>query len=138
MPTPSSPNMAPLEASWNALQQLVPLRTIRSDDELMCMVALADSLLEICGDNQSHPLASLLDLVAELIVAYEKRQIVFPEEAREAVRLVLMERGMLESDLTDIVSAPIVSDIMMGRRNISKRLAKKLAERFRSDLHAYF
>lgn len=132
----SLPDMATLEASWNALQQLVPLRTIRSDDDLMYMVALADGLLEISRDNPSHPLASMFDLAAELIVAYEKRQIIFPEEARESIRLVLMERGMLEGDLTNIVSAPLVSDILTGR-NISKRLAEKLAERFRSDLHAY-
>lgn len=133
----SFPDMATLEASWSALQQLVPLRAIRSDDDLRYMVTLADRLLEISGDSPSHPLASLLDLAVELILAYEKRQIVFPEEARESIRLVLMERGMLEGDLTDIASAPMVNDILMGR-NISKRLAEKLAERFRSDLHAYF
>ena len=40
------------------------------------------------------------------------------------------EHGLKQADLAEIASQGTISDILSGRRGVSKALAKKMAERF--------
>jgi HTH-type transcriptional regulator/antitoxin HigA len=50
---------------------------------------------------------------------------------------LLEANNLKQKDLIDLASPTLVSDILAGRRVISKRLAKRLAERFRVDIAAF-
>ena len=52
-----------------------------SEEEYQQLVALLDSLIDEVGENESHPLASLMEIVGVLIKKYEDEHV--PELAVE-------------------------------------------------------
>jgi HTH-type transcriptional regulator/antitoxin HigA len=52
-----------------------------SEDEYKHLVVLLDSLIDEVGENESHPLASLMEIVGVLIEKYEDENV--PELAVE-------------------------------------------------------
>jgi HTH-type transcriptional regulator/antitoxin HigA len=89
-------------------------------------------LLDMVGENECHPLAGLLDLVGELVAAYESRAHAVPDaEPREVLRLLLEQNGLTQTDLrAELGGQPMVSTILNGKRVINSRQAKALAARF--------
>lgn len=61
------------EAAWSSLagQIYVP----HSEDEYRRLVALLDSFIDEVGEDESHPLASLMEVVGVLIEKYEDDQV---------------------------------------------------------------
>ncbi len=47
------------------------MRPIRNEDEYYRTVMLMNSLLDVVGDQDDHPLAGLLDLVSELVEDFD-------------------------------------------------------------------
>jgi len=46
-----------------------------SDREYQQLVAILDSLIDIVGSDEAHPLASLMDVIGTLIERYEDENI---------------------------------------------------------------
>lgn len=116
---------------YKALCELVPLRPITNKTGYAEAVEHLNRLLDAGGANQAHPLAGLVEALGELIQTYEKRQTPLAQaEPRDVLRYLMAEHGLRQSDLARIVSQGTISDILSGRREISKALAKKLAARF--------
>ena len=127
-----------LAKAWATVQSFAPLRPLRSEVEYDRMVELTNSLVDIIGDNEDHPLFSLFDPATDLISAWEKEHISFPETSpRELLRFLIESNGLRQKDLHDIASPTLLSDILSGRRAISKNVAKALAERFHMDVGAF-
>lgn len=116
---------------YRALCELVPLKPVTTKAEYEAAVGHLNHLLDAGGANQAHRLAGLVEALGEMIHAYEKRQAPMPEaDPREMLRYLMEEHGLKQSDLSGLVSQGTISDILSGRRGISKALAKKLAARF--------
>lgn len=116
---------------YRALCQLVPLKPITRKSEYAAAVEHLNRLLDAGGANEAHPLCGLVAALGELIQAYEKRQEPMIEaEPRAVLRYLMEDHGLKQADLADIASQGTISDILGGRRGISKALAKKLAARF--------
>ncbi len=116
---------------YQALCELVPLKPILRKAEYEAAIEHLNRLLDAGGANQSHPLAGLVELLGEVIHSYEKRQMPMPEaETGEVLRYLMDEHGLKQADLAEIASQGTISDILSGRRGVSKALAKKMAERF--------
>ncbi|MCP5109741.1 MAG: helix-turn-helix domain-containing protein [bacterium] len=75
---------------------------------------------------------ALAELLARLIEDYEERRYPVPEASPpEVLRFLMEQRGLRQADLVGVVgSRSLVSDIVNGKRAVSKRLAKKLAAHF--------
>ena len=70
---------AAVQAAWATLERSVgPLAAIRSKREYERKRKLMNALLDEIGGDERHPLASLLDLVGELVAAFEAREGLFP------------------------------------------------------------
>ena len=71
-----TPNVAfdlnALEHTWVAFDRIAHLRPIRSEDEYDRLIILMNTLLDVVGDQDVHPLAGLLDLVSELIEDFDE------------------------------------------------------------------
>jgi len=116
---------------YEALCELVPLRPISRKSQYDAAVEHLNRLLDAGGADQANPLAGLVEALGEMIHAYEKRQAPMPDaEPREVLRYLLQEHGLKQADLADVASQGTISDILSGRRAVSKALAKRLAERF--------
>lgn len=60
--------MKSIERAWMPLSDI--LRAPRSAEEYESLVAWADDILDCIGEDEAHPLASLLDVVGDLIRVY--------------------------------------------------------------------
>jgi len=95
------------------------------------LVNLLDSLIDEVGNNESHPLASLMETLGSLIETYEARKI--PEiegNPVDTLKALMEEHGIRQSDLPEIGSQGVVSDIISGRRQLNIRQIKALGKRF--------
>jgi HTH-type transcriptional regulator/antitoxin HigA len=127
-----------LTSAWMALQTHAQLRPIRDDVDFARMQAYANLLADSVGDDEEHPLYSLFEIVMELIERWEAVHVTIPTAPpREVLRFLLEANGLKQKDLAEIASKTLVSDILAGRREISKRLAKSLAARFHVDIGAF-
>lgn len=130
--------MLGLTQAWSALQEHALLRPIRDVEDFARIRMLANALADTVGDDEDHPLFSLFEITLELIERWEDEHVSIPTaEPKEVLRYLLEANNLKQKDLVDIASPTLISDILAGRREISKRLAKSLAERFRVDIAAF-
>lgn len=123
---------------YKALCELVPLKPITKKTEYEAAVEHLNQLLDAGGANQAHPLAGLVEALGELIQTYEKRQTPMADaEPRQVLRYLMEEHDLKQTDLAGIASQGMISDVLSGRRDISKALAKKLAAKFRVSAAAF-
>lgn len=120
-----------LQKTWIAFDRVAHLRPIRNDAEYERTVALMNSLLDIVGDDESHPLSGLLDLVSELVEDYDAEHFAIEaSEPKEVLRYLIESRGLKQGDLAEVVPQSNLSAILAGKRKISVTLAGKLAKFF--------
>lgn len=123
---------------YRALCEMVPLKAITNNSQYAAAVARLNQLLDAGGADERNELAGLVDALGQMIHAYEQRRHALPEAPpREVLRHLMEEHDLSQSDLADIASQGTISDILAGRRGISKALAKKLAKRFAVSVAAF-
>jgi len=94
------------------------------------LVQLLDGVIDEVGDDESHPLASLMETLGSLIESYEARSI--PEiegNPTDTLKFLMEEHGLKQSDLSEIGSQGIVSEILAGKRQLNVRQIKLLSKR---------
>ena len=117
-----------LEMHW---ANIAPLLTIRNEREYNAAIKRLNELLDEMGDNEKHPLYSLLDTLGTLIHAYEEEHYPIPDvTGAEVLRFLLEEHGLTQSDLPEVGSQGVVSEILSGKRELNVRQIRSLAERF--------
>lgn len=107
-------------------------RVIDSDEEYNRVEAIFNALID--KENRSPEEDKLFDLLANLLEDYEKRTLPALEKSTplETIRFLMAENNLKQRDLVDIFSSQgIVSEVLRGKREINKRHAKLLAERFK-------
>jgi HTH-type transcriptional regulator/antitoxin HigA len=115
---------------WPVIQPI--LSVPHSDSDYNNLVGLLDSLIDEVGDNEKHPLASLMETVGNLIETYETQYV--PEISSnpiDTLKFLLMENELKQSDLTEIGSQGVVSEILSGKRELNLRQIKRLSKRFK-------
>ena len=96
------------------------------------LVEFLDSLIDEVGNDESHPLASLLETIGSLIETYESRHIGEMEgNPIDALKYLMGDHGLKQVDLPEIGSQGVVSEILSGRRQLNVRQIKVLSKRFK-------
>ena len=130
-----------LTPAWRELEAMAPvkLRAISSDRHCREMVSFMNALLDDIGDDESHPLVGLLDIVTTFVHDYEERQVQVPEASPAAVLRFLMDQHDLrQTSLADLFgSQSNVSEVLSGKREINARQARALAKRFGTSPAAF-
>lgn len=127
-----------LQATWIAFDKIAHLRPIRNDAEYDRAVALMNKLIDVVGDDERHSLAGLLDLVGDLVGEYDAEHFAIEAAApREVLQQLLEQNKLKQTDLEDIVPQGNLSAILAGKRQISRELAKKLADRFNVNVSVF-
>jgi HTH-type transcriptional regulator/antitoxin HigA len=113
------------------LAKLVP-RVITTGREHERMLAEVEKLMDR-GEYRTAEEDAVLDLMVGLIKNYEEEHHPFPSQSPREMLVYLMERrGLKQADLLPIFgSRGYVSDVVNGKRAISKAHAKRLAGFFR-------
>jgi HTH-type transcriptional regulator/antitoxin HigA len=124
-----------LQIHW---QTIAPVLTIRNEREYNAAVKRLNELLDEIGDNEKHPLYSLLDTLSTLIEAYEDEHHPIPDSSgADVLRYLMDEHGLTQSSLPEIGSQGVVSEILSGKRELNVRQIRKLAERFKVSTAAF-
>jgi HTH-type transcriptional regulator / antitoxin HigA len=117
-----------LEAHW---ANIAPLLIIRNEREYNVAIERLNELLDEIGDNEKHPLYSLLDTLGTLVHAYEAEHYPIPDSTgAEILRFLMDEHGLTQSDLPEVGSQGVVSEILSGKRELNVRQIRSLAQRF--------
>jgi HTH-type transcriptional regulator/antitoxin HigA len=119
-------------AAWRPLHELVGLSAIRGEVEYQRMLRLTNLLLDQIGGDETHPLMGLLDLVSDLVEKYEDEHRPIPKASPiEVLRFLMKQGGLRQEDLKDCAPQGYISEVLAGKRSISKQVAKKLAASFK-------
>jgi len=107
-------------------------KVIKTEQENDRMLAIVESLMAKGEDNLSPEEDELLGLLVGLIDDFESKAYPLPKSLpHEIVAFLLEQRALKPSDLWPVIgSKSRVSEILAGKRSISKEQAKKLAEFF--------
>ena len=120
-------NISGLQASWQAFDNMAHLRPIHTEADYDRPVKMMNALLDEAGDDEDHPLSSLLELTSDLVSRYKQEH--HPIEAadpKDALRFLTESRGMKQEDLSSVVPQRNLSEILAGKRKISAAMAGKL------------
>ncbi|MBK5929091.1 helix-turn-helix domain-containing protein [Halochromatium salexigens] len=117
--------------AWMPFKEVVGVTSVHSEEDYTQARATIEVLLDEIGDNEHHPLTDVLDYLADQVAAYEELYYPIQEsEPKEVLRFLMDQHGLKQEDLADCAPQSRISDILSGRRGISKEIAKKLAKRF--------
>lgn len=111
---------------------------IENEKENDRMIELAGGLMKK-GKKRSPEESRLLDLVVTLIEDFEERYYpIKPTSPAVALRELMREHDLKQVDMTEIFgSQGTVSQVLHGKREISKAQAKRLSERFRLPIDTF-
>lgn len=114
---------------WPTVRNVLSVpHTERDYDRL---VEMLDALIDEVGDDESHPLASLMETLGSLVEAYEAQHVPeIPGDATQALWFLMEEHGLTQSDLPEVGSQGVVSEILRGKRQLNTRQIKALSRRF--------
>ena len=117
-----------LQQHWTAIS---PLLSLRNEQEYDRAVERLNGLLDEVGTDEQHPLYTLLDTLGTLIHAYEEEHHPIPEcSGVDVLRFLMEEHDLTQSDLPEIGSQGVVSEILRGKRELNVRQIRTLAKRF--------
>ena len=124
-----SPEIKEIEKVWPKVRSIFAVP--HSPEEYNHLVGLLDEVTDQVGEDESHPLASLMETLGSLVETYESENL--PEmgsDAAETLKFLMDEHGLKQSDLKAIGSQGVVSEILTGKRALNIRQVKKLSEYF--------
>ena len=92
---------------------------------------ILDDLVDEIGNDENHRLSPLLDTIGSLIEAYEEEHFQFKELASvDLLKALMHEHNLTQSDLKDIASQGVLSEILHKKRKLNLRQIKLLSKRF--------
>ena len=116
---------------YRRLRTLVPLGTLRTKKDYARAVAMLDEIIDEIGEDEKHPLAELADALSVFVEKYEAEHMAIPEANLAAVLKYFMnEYGLRQTDLPEIGSQGVVSEVLAGKRELNTRQITGLAKRF--------
>ena len=115
------------------LANRIVVKAIQTEEEYDHMVAAVEHLMDKGEDHLSPEESALLETMAILVQAYDDRQNPLPSVAANEMLAYLMEAsGRTAKEVLPVFGTRgRVSEVLGGKRSISKEQAKKLASLFK-------
>lgn len=105
----------------------------QNDDEYEKLASMLDQLLDIVGDNESHELMGLVDVISHMITQYDENHDEQLQKGSgiDALKFLMEQHGLDQNDLkNEIGSQGVVSEILNRKRQLNLSHIKRLAKRF--------
>lgn len=109
---------------------------IRDESDYAHAMTMIDAILDAtrnqpAREDADHPMASLLDYLTMIVRDYEaEHHAIAAAEPRQALRLLMEQHGLTQSDLPQVGNQSVVSQILAGRRMLNTRQIAALVARF--------
>ncbi|MBS0181413.1 MAG: hypothetical protein JSS39_03370 [Nitrospira sp.] len=118
-------------ADYLRIRQQIPIGPLRTEAEYHRAVAVLDEIVDEIGEQEGHSLADLAETLALAIAAYEEVHVPIRDISGLAVLRTLMdEHGLSQSNLPEVGSQGVVSEVLAGKRDLNVRQIARLAVRF--------
>jgi len=120
------------------LAEVLP-RRIETEEENEHYLKIVEQMMKKGAENLSPEEDKLFDLLVTLIEDFEEEAYPMSNASPHDVLLHLMEaQDLKQADLLDVFgSKGIASEVINGKRAISKTHAKRLAERFKVSVELF-
>ena len=120
--------------AWRNLQQYIPFSAIHSGQQYEQALETLDALLDATDNDETHPLADMVETLGELIHVYEEEHYPMTDASGvDVIRLLMQEHLLTQADLPEIGSQGIVSEVLSGKRELNIRMVRRLSKRFHLD-----
>jgi HTH-type transcriptional regulator/antitoxin HigA len=118
-------------ADYRRIRQRIPLGRLHTKAEYDRAVAVLDDIVDEIGQQDTHPFADLAETIALSIEAYEDTHVAMPNASGpEILRSLMEDHDLAQSDLPEIGSQGVLSEILSGKRDLNVRQITQLAARF--------
>ena len=118
-----------LSVAWTQMSEV--LSVPHTEAEYLRISAFLDLLVDEVGEDDLHPLASLVETLGALVDAYEREHVAEPAGSPvQVLRMLMDEHGLSQTELPEVGSQGVVSEVLRGRRQINVRQVRALSERF--------
>ncbi len=125
----SSPLLTKTITHWNPVANI--LSVPHSETEYQRMAVLVDELLNTVGDDETHPLANLLETISTLIEVYEQEHHPIADAPPyDVLRFLMQEHNLTPNDLPEIGYQKEVLETLNGQRELNREQIKNLSKRF--------
>jgi HTH-type transcriptional regulator / antitoxin HigA len=113
------------------LVQRVPLRPIRSDDELDRAIEMVDELID--RDDRGEDERDYLDVLSDLIERYEAEAHPIPAASdAEILAHLIGVKGVSQAEVAreTVLAESTISEVLAGKRNLNRTHIGRLARYF--------
>ena len=112
--------------------------TINNDSDLDQMVEYAEHLADKL-DAGDKSIESLFDYLTGVIEAHEEKHYPIPNVSPSGMLRYLMDQyGHKQKDLTDVASRTVISEILNGRRELTKTHISRLMKEYHISSELFF
>jgi HTH-type transcriptional regulator / antitoxin HigA len=126
-------NLQDISAHWVALHEALGVGApIASEAEYEQALAFVEQVIDAVAALPGHPLEGLVGLLADRIRAYEAKTHPWPDSSSPATVLtyLMQEHQLRQSDLPEVGSQGVVSEVLAGKRQLNARQVSALSRRF--------
>jgi HTH-type transcriptional regulator/antitoxin HigA len=117
--------------AWQVFHATTDIGPIRDEAHYQRMMDTLNALLDVTGDDENHPVMGLVDIVGDLVDDYESEHHPLPAVAGiDALKFLMDQHDLKQSDLSEIGSQGVVSEILAGKRALNIRQVQALSRRF--------
>jgi len=118
------------EIAYGELLKEVAPRMIESDEELSRLLPIVERLT--FAKDQTHEERALYKLLVAIIEIYEAKKYPIESKPHEILQHIMESSGTRQKDLVGVIgSSGVVSEVVNGKREISKRQARALGRYFK-------
>ncbi|MFU8926046.1 helix-turn-helix domain-containing protein [Acinetobacter puyangensis] len=122
---------------WHYVSPL--LSKPNNQQDFNTLVEALDDLLDIVGDDESHPLMGLVHQLGDLVSEYENKHTPMPQgDGRTALAFLMEQHHLGQADLPEVATQSVISEILNGKRQLNIRHIKGLTERFNVSADTFF
>jgi HTH-type transcriptional regulator/antitoxin HigA len=126
-------------AQWDEFQKVSGICHIANDQDYDKVVSLTDALVDDGAMESHHPQHSLYLVLADLIYAYDQQH--YPQakvHGTDLLRFLMDQHGLRQSQLPEIGTQSVVSEILAGKRELTTSHIRALSKRFALSPAAFF
>ena len=126
-------NINSICAHWVALHEALGVGAPIADEAHYAkLLEIAERLMERAAAEEASPYHGLLELIAQRIREYEDKAHPWPDASTPAsiLKFLMEQHGLSQSQLPEIGSQGVVSELLRGKRTLNVRQIQALSERF--------
>lgn len=125
-------NMQETIQYWKKISPVV--HEPKNADDYGKLSEFLEKLLDMVGEDESHELIELIDIISHMIAVYDDKHYQSLEKCMsiDALKFLMLQHDLKQADLSnEIGSQGVVSEILNSKRQLNVSQIKKLCERFK-------